>query len=341
MLTEEEIRRIEEEYGNVNNYIKDEVYENKKETTDFMDILKYLFFLYLIKGKSKKEFNDRVDTEYKKFKEEIDKSKAKGYTVVADLTKYLTETSNNKEPLEIDLNSIIKRYDIEKTSTKREDDKYIRILKNYYGKTEKTVQKSWVDKNAYLTGVVDKFDKIEKTVAYKSKETGEVRAYFDIASYDSMVYNVNLTNTGWKESIKSSLEEGNDIVYVEPHPYACDLCRPLQGKFYTLSNRPKPYNDMIVQPLEVAIKLGLKHPNCTHIPQPANPYQNISNKYSGEEWAEKYSAKQKIQALELKKQRLRNDNKVYAELGNREMIDKNKQKIKALNEKIKEERKGY
>lgn len=340
-LTEEEIKEIEREYGDINNYIKDEVYDNKKETTNFMDKMKYLFFLYLLKGKSKKEFKSKIDEEYEKFKKDIDKNKVKGYKIVSDLTKYQNEgtyTRTSEKFVKMNLNGLLSRYGIELTSTKKEDDKYIRVLEKYYSSTEKTLNKPWVNANEYLSKKVSEFDKVEKTVAYRSKATGNIRAYFDIASYDSMVYNVNLTNTGWKESIKYCIEEGNDIVYIEPHGYSCDLCRPLQGKFYTLSSKPKVYNDMIVQPLETAIKQGLRHPNCTHIPQPANEFQNVSNKYSGDLWGEKYDAKQKKQALELKKKRLLNDNKVYKELGNEEMIDKNKQKIKKLNEGIKEQK---
>lgn len=340
-LTEEEIKEIEREYGDINNYIKDEVYDNKKETTNFMDKMKYLFFLYLLKGKSKKEFKSKIDEEYEKFKKDIDKNKVKGYKIVSDLTKYQNEgtyTRTSEKFVKMNLNGLLSRYGIELTSTKKEDDKYIRVLEKYYSSTEKTLNKPWVNANEYLSKKVSEFDKVEKTVAYRSKATGNIRAYFDIASYDSMVYNVNLTNTGWKESIKYCIEEGNDIVYIEPHGYSCDLCRPLQGKFYTLSSKPKVYNDMIVQPLEIAIKQGLRHPNCTHIPQPANEFQNVSNKYSEDLWSEKYNAKQKKQALELKKKRLLNDNKVYKELGNEEMIDKNKQKIKKLNEGIKEQK---
>ena len=48
--------------------------------------------------------------------------------------------------------------------------------------------------------------------------------------------------------------------------------------------------------------------------------------------------KQKKQALELKRSRLRNDNVIYNKLENQEMVDKNKQKIRKLNQKIKEQK---
>ena len=58
-MTEKEIEEVLEEYGDINNYIKDEVYDYKRETTDFMDSVKYIFFAYLISKAGKKKFNKK------------------------------------------------------------------------------------------------------------------------------------------------------------------------------------------------------------------------------------------------------------------------------------------
>ena len=108
---------------------------------------------------------------------------------------------------------------------------------------------------------------------------------------------------------------GNDVVYVDPHPYACPECQIWQGKFYSLSGETTTFNGQKVLPFEMAIEgesgVGLLHPNCTHIPRPAYNTDEISLKYSSEEWEEKYDNQQKIQALKLKKSRLKNDNKKH------------------------------
>ena len=44
------------------------------------------------------------------------------------------------------------------------------------------------------------YDKVEKVVAYHNQD-GTIRAYHDIASYNSMVYNTNLTSGAWNETI--------------------------------------------------------------------------------------------------------------------------------------------
>lgn len=359
-ITPEEYQNILDEYGEVNDYtirdyfgrlseelsndIKDSVYKHKKETTKFMDRTKALFFLGLLVGYGYVKFNEKLDQEYKDYQKEIDKITSKGYKTVADAMKTEDEykyTIGEETLLKSELNELLSQFKLDTTSSKTADDKYLRLIKNYYRESEKNVEyfKTDITLKEYLAKKVDKFDKLEKTVAYYNKD-GSIRAYFDIASYDSMVYNTNLTRSGVIESIKACMKLGKDVVYVDPHPFACPECQKWQGKFYSLSGLTEEFNGEEVLPLELAIEgesgVGLLHPNCTHILRPAYDTDELSKKYSSAEWEEKYNTKQKIQALELKKSRLRNDNKIYKELGDEASIDKNKQKIRNINERIKE-----
>ena len=359
-ITQEEYENILNEYGEVNEFIireyyqrlsedlsngiKDRVYESKKETTKFMDNTKLLFFLGILAGYTYVKFSKKLDSNYEKYKEQIEKDNAKGYKYVLDLTKILDEdkyTEEDKTLLKTKINEWIDRFTLDTTSTKTADDKYIRLIKNYYKEIEKSSKyfKADITLKQYLSEKVDKFDKLEKTVAYYSKD-GTIRAYFDIASYDSMVYNTNLTRTGVIESIKSCLILNKDVVYVDPHPYACPECQIWQGKFYSITGKTHIYNGERVLPLEMALEgesgIGLLHPNCTHILRPAHEEDRLSDKYSSELWEEKYNTKQKWQALELKRSRLKNDNKIYRELDDQASIDENNKKIRSLNERIKE-----
>ena len=355
-ITQEQYQNILNEYGEVNDYtiieyfsnlseelsndIKDSVYEYKKETTKFMDKTKMLFFVGLLLGYKYAEFEKQLNKEYDDYENNIDKIKAKGY----DFINYLLGVEEPTEEQVIEnpeLQKYIDMFKLDTTSSKTADDKYLRLIKNYYKKTEKTTE-YFKEKDVlkeYLAEKVDKFDKLEKTVAYYNKD-GTIRAYFDIASYDSMVYNTNLTRLGVKKSIETNLIFRNDVIYVDPHPYACPECQIWQGKFYSLSGKTTEFNGEKVLPFEMALEgesgIGLLHPNCTHVPRPAYDTDKISYEYSGEEWKEKYNNKQKIQALELKKSRLRNDNVIYKELEDEAAIDKNKQKIRNINEKIRE-----
>lgn len=357
-ITQEEYENILNEYGDVNYYtineyfsklssdlsngIKNEVFEYKKDSTEFMDRTKYLFFLGLLAGYGYVKFSQRLDKEYADYQEDIKKQEQKGFKFVLDLTKQDLSDEDIKEQEKSfteQINELLSKFSLDTTSTKSADDKYIKLIKNYYKKMEKTTEyyKTDITLKEYLARQVDKFDKLEKTVAYYNKD-GTIRAYFDIASYDSMVYNTNLTRTGVRESIKASLRLNQDVVYVDPHPFACLECQIWQGKFYSLTGKTNVYNGERVLPLEMALEgesgIGLLHPNCTHILRPANYEDRLSNKYSSEEWEEKYNLRQKEQSLMLKRSRLKNDNKIYKELDDQSSIDENNKKIRSLNEKI-------
>lgn len=342
-LTEEEIESILEEYGDLSEYIKDQVYEYKKETTDFMDGIKYIFFAYLLSKNDNKKFNAKIEKELLAYEKRVNGRARKGYEAVADITRYVNkvETRKSSQTLSNEMLSLLKQFDLDTTSIKQENARYIRFVENYYKRTNKTLKKEYITEKEYLSKKVDQFDKAEKTVAYKNKD-GSIRGYHDIASYDSMIYNTNLTNTGVQESIKSCIEFNKDVVYVEPHPFSCPMCQEYQGKFYSLTGLTQVYRSQPIQTYESAVYWnggGLNHPNCSHIPREADESDEATDLYSTPEWGEKYSAKQKKQSLELKKKRLRNDNKIYERLENYEAIDKNKQKIKKLNQKIREQKK--
>jgi hypothetical protein len=81
---------------------------------------------------------------------------------------------------------------------------------------------------------------------------------------------------------------------------------------------------------------GLLHPNCTHIPRRAYRVDETSDKYSGAEWQEKYNVKQKKQSLELKRDRLLSDKKIYKELGGYSEVDKINQKVQVINDNIRD-----
>ena len=147
-----------------------------------------------------------------------------------------------------------------------------------------------------------------------------------------MVYNTNLTSSAWNETINYCYENDTDIVYVEPHPFSCPLCQKWQGKFYSLTGKSSKYEN-----IENAYNGGLKHPNCKHNIT-TNVGQKETDDYSSDEWKDRYQARQKKQALELKRKRLKTDRDIYKELNNYEEVDKINAQIKTLNSAIKEQK---
>ena len=209
-------------------------------------------------------------------------------------------------------------------------DKYIRILTNYYGKTQDIINKKYIQETEYLLEKVSKFDKIEKVVPYYNKK-GKIVAYHDIASYNSMVYNTNLTNAVWNETLRNAIETNNDLVYVPGHWGSCPYCFPYEDRVYSLTGINPMYPN-----IQVALDGGLKHPNCKH---PIENYSsNIKTTPSQSSPPEVYNALQKINALELKKRRLNNDKDIYKELGSYEDVDKINNKVRTINKNIKEQK---
>jgi hypothetical protein len=118
------------------------------------------------------------------------------------------------------------------------------------------------------------------------------------------------------------------------------MCQKYQGYFYSLTGLTTEFNGIPIRKLEDVSfwnnGYGLFHPNCKHIPRKAYEDDEINTEYNSEKWEERYDDKQKINGLELKKQRIRNDMKVYEKLGNQEMVDKSRQQINAINRQIRE-----
>lgn len=314
-------------------YIEEQVNDYKNETYELLDYIKIVCFAYLVKKISYKDFTKKLEAEFSKYDARTAKRFSKDFKSIEEMAKEMNDAVRTPidtlKPNEKDLDKLL--FKLDKTSTKTANDIYIKRIKDFYKGTEKTLKKEYINANAYLSKKVGQYDKIQKVIAYRNKD-GTVRAYFDIASYNSMVYNTNLTSTAWNATIENAKEVGNDLVYVEPHPFSCPLCQEWQGKIYALSNNHPVYPN-----IEEAIKGGLKHPNCKH--NITEYYgQKETDIYTSNEWADKYQARQKKQSLELERKRLKNDRNIYKELKNNEEVDNINNKIRKLNSKIKEQK---
>lgn len=214
---------------------------------------------------------------------------------------------------------------------------YKNVIDKYYKDRKKTVNKGFIDKKSYLSKLVTKYDEIQATIPYYNKD-GTVRSWHNIANYNSMLYNTNLTRSGWNRTIYDSNLLEKELLYLPAHTFACPLCMPYQGKVYSKENKSGYTQDGIkYYPQEMAIGGGVGHPNCRHQWTIYWDKEQIQeNDYNSDEWLEDYQKKQKIQALQLKRTKLKNDRKIYKELDNEEEVDKVNSKLKKINSTIKE-----
>lgn len=175
------------------------------------------------------------------------------------------------------------------------------------------------------------YDKLDKTIPYFSHTTGDIIRYVDVSTYNSMLYNVNLTRSAWNRAIYDAKLLDNHLWYLPAHPFACPECAMYQGRVYA-DKRGLGY------PLkQEAIDGGVGHPNCKHVwVSYWSPEQIQNEKYNSSEWVEKYKNKQKIQSLDLQKSRLLADRRIYKDLGQQDLVDKTSAKIKTIREKKKE-----
>ena len=316
----------------ISEVINEEVQSYSKESYDYLDEVKKLVFTCLIGKISYNIFKGKLNNINSKYNK-IEKNRtSKGYKKVKDKVVETNKTPISSKKIDFtkeELSQLL--FKLDKTSQIKVKDKFIRIITNYYKTTLKTSKKEYISIDDYLKKKLTQYDKVEKVVAYHNQD-GTIRAYHDIASYNSMVYNTNLTSGAWNETINYCYENDTDIVYVEPHPFSCPLCQEWQGKFYSLTGKSSKYEN-----IEVAYKGGLKHPNCKHNIT-TNVGQQETDHYSSNEWIERYEARQKKQALELKRSRLKTDREIFRELGNQEEVDKINAKIRKLNSAIKEQK---
>lgn len=209
--------------------------------------------------------------------------------------------------------------------------KYEKVVNKYYKDRLKTINNGFVDKETYLTNLIEKYDKMQSIIPYYNKN-GTIRSYHNIASYNSMVYNTNLTKAGWNRTLYDSKLLENDLVYLPAHPGACPLCMQFQGKVYSISGKNPKYPKQ-----SIAIDGGVGHPNCKHewvLYWDSSQIQE--DKFNDIAWEEYYERKQKIQSLQLERTNLKVDKRILESIGNYGEADKVQAKIRALNSKIKE-----
>lgn len=320
-LTGEDLSNLsDEEVEALYIYITNEVNSYKEETTEYLDQVKILLFSCLLLGTA---FIDKFDKLSKEYQIKMINKQAEGL----DHIKEVINAPNTSDISETYKNTI-QELKLDTTSQSAANKKFGVRVKQYYKNALKSVGIDNINIKEYLIKKLDKYDAIEKVVRYKNG------SYYGIDAYNSMVYNTNLTRTAWSETIKRNAVEGNDLVYVIPHMYSCPLCQEWQGMTYSISGHTQGY-----MKLETAIENGLLHPNCKHVIV-AYAGQEDDFTYSTPEWEEKYDIKQKINALNLKKSRLRNENIISAKLEDYENIDKNKKKISAINKEIRELKQG-
>lgn len=98
--------------------------------------------------------------------------------------------------------------------------RYARKISQAYQTRLETIDN--MDELEYLTEQVKNFHKLEQTIVYKNGMSVTPSTYL------SMLYNVNLTRTGWNQTFKDAEYFEKDLMILETHPMSCPHCAPMQ-----------------------------------------------------------------------------------------------------------------
>jgi hypothetical protein len=321
-------------------FIEDKVWEMNIKYVRMMRKTKEKFFEYLLDNRSIKDYSrgikelwdidhsfmDKQIKELEKMVSEIDIKDYEKYE--KPLTKQTSEKITNGK-----LYYEVSDYQIYQLNP---DSDFVKIEQQYVNKhikfyeRQKEILVKTPDKEEYLSKIVERYDKIDKTIPYFNKN-GTIKCYNTVATYNSMLYNWNLTHSAWNRTMYDAEVLDNHLFYLPAHPNACEMCAGFQGKVYA-DKKGLGY------PLkETAIRGGVGHPNCKHVWTLFwDEAQIQEEKWNSPEDIENYKTKQKIQSLDLEKSRLLSDRRIYQKLGDQASVDECTLKIKALRNKINE-----
>lgn len=186
--------------------------------------------------------------------------------------------------------------------------------------------KTQKDKTQYLTTKIKTYTRnVEQYIPYF--HNGFVWSMQNLATYNSMLYNVNLTRTAWNQSYKDSILLENDKFIINTHPFACPHCLQHQGKIYTRQE----LEDII----GIAVEDGAKeilHPNCKCTLSIYWDKTQLERQNKTTE--EDYRLDQKAKSLQRQINKRRTEKQAFEDIGNEEMADERRKQLSRMYEEL-------
>ena len=208
---------------------------------------------------------------------------------------------------------------------KRSELDYSQRVLNKYIEDLAEVKKQ-TDKTQFLTTKIRTYSKnVEQYIPYF--HNGFVWSMQNLATYNSMLYNVNLTRTAWNQSYKDSIMLDNDKFIINTHPFSCPHCLRHQGKIYT--------REELEEITGIAVEDGAKeilHPNCKCT---LSIYWDKSQlERQNKTTEEDYRLDQRAKALQRQINKRRTEKIAFEEIGNDVMADKRRKELSRMYEEL-------
>lgn len=210
------------------------------------------------------------------------------------------------------------------------EQKFKRNVLNNYKRAETSLK--YADKEEYLSKKVDSYNKNVNQVVSYFNNSGAIVRKVQLSTYLSMVQNVNLTRSGWNQTMSDSSRLGREVFIIPYHPFSCSYCVLYQ-------NRPLTKTEVeSIIGIEAYEQVGdILHPNCKCTLSIFWDYKQIQHQdYTPMEKERMYDVRQKVNSLTLEKSNLRTDLKIANILGDVAKQDTIKGKISVINSNIRE-----
>lgn len=316
------------------NYIGTAVYNINAMYTDKQNKIKILYFTYLQKGKSVDDFKKQVNKIWGNIDHEfMNKQIAKLQELVhSDNVKLAVDIGRLKgiETYKIGSQEWIINDEFFKLLPESDfnkiEQKYMeRVIKDY-SKKKKTIDKEEIDTDTYLEERLKTYDEdINQIVAYYNKEN-QIQRYVQVSSYLSMLHNVDLTRSGWNQTMADADRLKANTFIIPYHPFSCIDCQQYQNQ--PLSRR---YVEQVLG-IEATEQVGdILHPNCKcTLSILWDDSQIEMDLPSTEEQAENYQVRQRVNSITLQQSKLETDLILANKLGNQSLVDKINSKLAKL-----------
>ncbi len=341
-------------------FIEDKVWESTLKYNRMINITREKFFENLYNNTPLDEYTEGITELWNIDHSYMDRSIKELEEMVIQKDFYEAEMYGNKKittrSIKLENNwqeFVLKEQEMYQLNPERDFRTLEQRYVNRHIKLYENIQKRYKDSKDLgkdLADFLKRYESIDKTIPYFSHTTGDIIRYVNIATYENMLYNVNLTRSAWNRAIYDAKLLGNHLWYLPSHPFACPGCMFFQGYVYTDHNpttqetyvlnrygKPGYPQKQDTYGSNPNSKIGVGHPNCKHVWTSYWSQDQIQDeKYNSSEWEEKYKNKQKIQSLELEKSRLLTNRRIYQNLGQQDLVDKTTSKIKKIRQTIKD-----
>jgi hypothetical protein len=317
-------------------FIGDSVYLINSKYSELESRTKTLYFTYLDKNKTPEQFQRQIerlwgDIDHEFMDKQISKLKELVHNNNVELGIEVKALPDGKESYHTVGDIVVDDYFslTPEKDFKKIEKKYIERVVRSYTRSYKSIQGK--DKDIYIQNKLDVYDsEVNQIVAYYKSDGGGIARYVDVATYLSMLHNVDLTRSGWNTTLGDAEYLGTNLFIIPYHPFSCEYCQLYQNKILT------KYEVENILGLEAEEQVGdILHPNCKCTLSIFWGNSQIEKvPYTREEQVDFYDIRQKVNGYSLKIDRWLTDKRIIDKYGTQKQKDKINRKISKANESI-------